>query len=132
MRETVRSLRVYFILFGLASLCLSASALRDSLRSPGTIILEFISIGFSLAFLYVGYSLAGLLRSSAGGVMTLLYTYAGWSAFSCLCILLIGTSLAKLFGHILGLLVLWYLLKNVRRLAAAAQVVSSREVPSGS
>ena len=133
MRETVRSLRIYFILSGLANLFVWASALRVGLQSPGTIgvIVEVISIGLSLAFLYVGFSLAGLLRSSAGRIVTLLYISTGWTVFVCLLSLLQGISPVGLVPLILALLILWYLLKNVRRLAAEAQVVSPGGAPSG-
>jgi hypothetical protein len=133
MRETVRSLRAYFILSGLASLFFSGSALRVSLQGPVTIasVVDVISIGFSLAFLYVGFSLAGLLRSSAGPIVTLLYASTGWAVFVYLLSLLQGLSPVGLVTLILTLLILWYLLKNVRRLAAEAQVASSGAAPSG-
>jgi hypothetical protein len=64
MRETVRSLQAYFILSGLASLSFSTSALRASLQGPFMIaaVIDVISIGLGLAFLYIGFSLAGLLK----------------------------------------------------------------------
>src|SRR5207253_9706670 len=60
MRETVRSLRAYFIFSGLAGVFFAASSLRVSLLDAGVIgvILGLISIGFSLAFVYVGFTLA--------------------------------------------------------------------------
>jgi len=133
MRETVRSLRIYFILSGLANLFVWASALRVSLQSPSTIgvIVEVISIGLSLTFLYVGFSLAGLLRSSAGRIVTLLYVSTGWTVFVYLLSLLQGISPVGLVPLILALLILWYLLKNVRRLSAEAQAISSGGAPSG-
>jgi hypothetical protein len=83
MRETVRSLRLYFILSGLAGALVSGSALRVSLQSSATTeaALRAISIALSLAFLYVGFNLAGLLRTSPGRVKAILYVTAGWSAF---------------------------------------------------
>jgi hypothetical protein len=80
-RKTVRSLPLYLILSGLAGLFVSGWALRVSLQSSAAIevALRAISIAFSLTFLYVGFCLAGLLRTSSGRIVTLLYASAGWS-----------------------------------------------------
>ncbi|OLB27615.1 MAG: hypothetical protein DMG41_19900 [Acidobacteria bacterium] len=133
MRETVRSLRAYFIFSGLAGVFFAASALRVSLLDAGVIgvILGLISIGFSLAFVYVGFTLPKLLRGSASRIVTLLYASAGWTVFFFLLSLLGGPSTFGLVTLILTLLILWYLLKNVRRLAAEAQAAPSEPPPSG-
>ena len=132
MRETVRSLRAYFILSGLATLLSYGRALW--VNSQGAVIaiaIGIIGIGFSLAFLYVGFSLPALLRSSPGRITTLLYVSTGWVVFVFLVGLLEGLAPVALITLILSLLILWYLLKNVRRLAAEAQVSSAGAVPSG-
>lgn len=131
-RETIWSLRVYFILSGLVSLLVSAFALREGLQRPVAIavIIEVISIGFSLAFLYVGFSLAGLLRGSASRIVTLLYASTGWTVSVYLLRFLQGPTPVGLVTLYLVLLVLWFLLKNVRRLAAEAQGVTSEAAPS--
>ena len=132
MRETVRSLRAYFILSGLATLFSYGRALW--VNSQGAVIaiaIGIIGIGFSLAFLYVGFSLPALLRSSPGRITTLLYVSTGWVIFVFLFGLLEGLAPVALITLILSLLILWYLLKNVRRLAAEAQVSSAGAVPSG-
>jgi len=127
MRETVRSLRAYFILSGLVSLVSSVSAFRVSLMGPATIaaIPAAISAVFSVTFLYVGFSLAGLLRTSVGQIITLLYASTGWSVLVFLLSLLQGLDPVRLGVLILALLILWYLLVNVRRLAAEAQTASA-------
>jgi hypothetical protein len=124
MRETAGSLRTYFILSGLAGVFF---ALRVSLLGAGIIgvILELISIGFSLAFVYVGFTLPKLLRESASRVVILLYASAAWTVFFFLLSLLGGPSAFGLVSLILTLLIVWYLLKNVRRLAAEAQAAPS-------
>jgi hypothetical protein len=133
MRETVRSLRVYFILSGLAGLFVSGSALRVSLQGSAAIeaVLQAISIALSLAFLYVGFGLAGLLRTSPGRIVTILYASAGWSGFHFLLSLLRSGIPFGLVTLLLVLVIVWYLLKNVQRLAAEAQVASPGAVPSG-
>src|SRR5580700_4841118 len=85
MRETIRSLRIYFILSGLASLWLGLVGLATDLQvgiSPATIAagaIGIVSVALALAFLYVGISLPGLLRNSSHGIVILLYASAGWS-----------------------------------------------------
>jgi len=120
MRETVGSLRAYFILSGLGGIF---TALRISLLNAGIIgvLVEVITIAFSLAFVYVGFTLSKLLRSSANRVTMLLYASAGWSVCALLLSVLDGPSAIAVFTLVLSLLILWYLLKNVRRLAGEAQ-----------
>jgi len=124
MRETVRSLRAYFILSGLASIFLSGSALRLSIQRSDSIatLILVVSLGFGVAFMCVGAFLARLLKSSAGQIVTLLYACAGWTLFVFLLdIVLKGFSQVEspaVITPILTLLILWYLLRNVRRLAA--------------
>ena len=127
MRETVRSLRVYFILSGLASLWFGflgvAVALRSAL-SPATIVaaaIGIVGLGLALAFLYVGCVLPKLLRSSSHSVILLLYVSTGWAVLSFLLGLLNGVQGGAVVALIFSVLILWYLLRNVRRLAADAE-----------
>jgi predicted exporter len=133
MRETVGSLRAYFILSGLASLLAYGRALWVNFQGPVSIatVIGIIGIGFSLAFLCVGFALPRLLKSSAGRVVTLLYVSTGWVAFVFLLGLLEGLAPVAVITLILSLLILWYLLRNIRRLAAEAQGASSGTAPSG-
>jgi hypothetical protein len=123
MKETVRSLRAYFILSGLATLFAYGHALVVNFQGPFKVptVVGVIGIGFSLAFLYVGFTLPGLLKSSAGRIVTLLYVSTGWVLFVFLLGLLEGLAPVAVITLLLSLLILWYLLKNVRRLAAEAQ-----------
>ena len=130
MRETVRSLRAYFILSGLATLISYGRALwvnfQGAFKLPTGIAV--IGIGFSLAFLYVGIALPGLLRGCAGRVVTLLYVSTGWVVFVFLLGLREELAPVAVVTLLLSLLILWYLLKNVRRLAAEAQASSAGTV----
>ena len=132
MRETVRSLRAYFIFSGLAGVFFGVSALRINLLGTaiGTIV-GLISIGFSLAFVYVGFTLPKLLRVSANRIVTLLYASTVWTVIFFLLSLLGEPSVFDLVALVLTLLILWYLLKNVRRLAAEAQAAPSEAPPPG-
>lgn len=126
MRETVRSLRAYFIFSGLAGVFFGVSALRANLLGTAIgAIIGFISIGFSLTFVYVGFTLPKLLRVSANRIVMLLYASTAWTVFFFLLSLLGGPSVFGLVALVLTLLILWYLLKNVRRLAAEVQATPS-------
>jgi len=130
MKETVRSLRAYFILSGVATLISYGRALWVNFQGPVAIptIIGVIGIGFSAAFLYVGINLPRLLRSSAGRIVTLLYVSTGWVVFVFLLGLLEGLAPIAVVTLLLSLLILWYLLKNIRRLAAEAQVSAAGTV----
>ena len=130
MRETVRSLRAYFILSGLAGLYLEAVALVSTLRvtiSVATVLIVLIAvvgIGFSISFLYVGVLLPALLRSAVDTIVTLLYVSGVWLVISSVPGFFVGNRPWVAAGLAIGLLIVWYLLRNVRRLAAEEQGVT--------
>jgi hypothetical protein len=124
MRETIRSLRLYFILSGLAGALISGPHLRVNLQSSAMIETGFRAgnIALSLAFLYIGISLKGLLRTAPERVITILYVTAGRSAFNFL-IRFVRTGIPSgLLSPLLGLLIIWYLLTNVRRIGEELQI----------
>jgi predicted membrane channel-forming protein YqfA (hemolysin III family) len=126
MKETVRSLRAYFLLSGIASLCFGFLGLAASLPtviSPTTLLVAsigIVGIGFSLAFLYVGAFLPGLLRNSSHRIVILLYASTAWAVLTFLLSLLNGVQPGAIVVIVISLLILWYLLRNVRRLAGEA------------
>lgn len=87
VRETVRSLRAYFMFSGPAGVVF---AFRVALLGAGILlaVVALISVGFSLAFVYLGFTLPKLLRGSAGRIGTLLYASAGWRVWRVFCFLL--------------------------------------------
>jgi predicted membrane channel-forming protein YqfA (hemolysin III family) len=127
MKETVRSLRAYFILSGVATLISYGRALWVNFQGPFKLptAIGVIGIGFSVAFLYVGINLPRLLRSSASRVVTLLYVSTGWVVFVFLLGLREELAPIAVVTLLLSLLILWYLLKNIRRLATEAQASSA-------
>ena len=129
MRETVRSRRAHFMLSGLAGVVF---AFRVALLGASIfgVIVTLISVGFSLAFVYVGFTLPKLLIDSASRIGTLRYASAGWAVLRFL-LSLLGGSAFGLVSLILTLLILWYPLKNVRQLAAESQTVPSEQPSSG-
>jgi hypothetical protein len=81
MKETVRSLRLYFILSGLAGALISGSALRVYLQRNAVVeaAIRATSVALSLAFIYVGFRLSGLLRTSPKHVVAVLYVSGSWT-----------------------------------------------------
>ena len=80
MRETVRSLRLYSILSGLASLWFGSIAIAEELRggiSFEAALATASGIGLALAFLYVGVSLSRLLRNSSHRIILSLTSVQG-------------------------------------------------------
>ena len=134
MRETVRSLRLYFILSGLASLWFGLAGLVANLRtgmSPATILAIIIGIAsaaLAIGFVYVGLFLGRLLQSSSSSIVTLLYLSAGLAILTSLLSLLSGGGMGAIAILAITLLILWYLLRNVRRLVAEAQPPTSTAV----
>jgi hypothetical protein len=127
MKETVTSLRAYFILSGLASLFIGLPDLAAHLRagiSPASIlaaVFGIVGVCLDLAFLYVGFRLPVLLQSSSHRIVMLLYVATGWAILTSLLGLLNGMHPGTIALLGISLLILWYLLRNVRRLAAEAQ-----------
>lgn len=134
MRETVRSLRFYFILSGLASLWFGLGGLVANLRagmSAATILAIMIGIAsaaLALSFLYVGMFLGRILQNSSSSIVTLLYLSAGLAILTSLLSLLSGGGMGAIAILAITLLILWYLLRNVRRLVAEAQPPASTAI----
>ena len=129
MRETVRSLKAYFILSALLGAFVN---LRVITAGAGGFAVAggVIGLGFSLAFLYVGLRLRQLLLTAPNRVTTLLIVTASFFVLSFLIDLVLG------FGGrwplvLLELLITWYLFVNVRRLAAEAQPRPTSQPSSG-
>jgi hypothetical protein len=120
MKETVRSLKAYFILSGLISGALNVSAFLRGEAALGRVI-ALVGLGFAMAYLYAGFRLRQLLATAPGQVLKLLIAGAVFLALLFGLDLLSGMTGGTLPSVIVGLLITWYLFVNVRRLAAEAQ-----------
>ena len=120
MRETVRSLKVYFIVSALLSGAVNLTALLRGEPGVGTVI-SLIGIGFAVAYLYVGIRLRKLLSTAPGRITKLLITGAVFLLLLLALDLLSGMGSGTLPQAIVGLLITWYLFVNVRRLATESQ-----------
>lgn len=128
MRETVRSLRIYFILSGLVSLWFGFQNLvSDFQAGMAPVMILVIATGvtsavLALGFLYVGLFLEKLLQHSSNRIIMLLYASIGLAVLSSTLSFLGGGGVTAIVVLAVTLLILWYLLRNVRRLAAEANL----------
>jgi len=123
MKETVKTLRAYFILSGLSG-CFWVYLQSPAIAAQATrllVIVLIIDAGFALAYLYAGGFLPELLRNSSGRIIAFLQINFVWSCINFLLVSKQGIHPGAVAVLILRLLVVWYLLRNVRRLAAEAQ-----------
>ncbi len=120
MKETVRSLRAYFVLSALLSGAVNLWALFRGELGIGTAI-SLIGVGFAVAYLYVGVRLRQLLSTAPRQITKLLIAGAAFLVLLFLLDLLSGMRSGTLPQVIIGLLITWYLFVNVRRLAAESQ-----------
>lgn len=117
LRETVSTLRFYFILGGLLSCIQSYEVLCAAISSklPLTTAAGLVDVGWGLIFVYIGAALRGLLQSSSQRIVILLYADACWEFVICL---LSGVQTQELWKLGVRFLFLWYVATNVSRLEA--------------
>jgi hypothetical protein len=82
----------------------------------------------ALGFLYVGLFLEKLLQHSSNRIIVLLYASIGLALLSSALSFLAGGGVTAIVVLAVTLLILWYLLRNVRRLAAEAHLTPSTGV----
>jgi len=125
MKETVGSLRAYFILSGLVSGALNVVALQRGMLAAANII-AVVGIGFAIAYVYAGVRLRPLIARSPGRVLRLLIAGGMFLALLFGMNMLYGSAVEALPKIILGLLITGYLFVNVRRLAAESPAAPVR------
>ncbi len=127
MRETPTTLSAYFILNGVLGALAGLAGLVGISRMavPGINILAavyfMVSLAFATVFILVGIYLRRLLTRSPRTIKLVL-----WASFGCVVLAFLLSSLIRVqpttavFAAV-SLLILWYLLRSVNRLAAEAQ-----------
>jgi len=136
MKESIRSLRLYFILSGLASLWVCVVTFTPILRAPLSAVVivaavfEIAFLAMSLGFLYVGFSLRRLLKDSSRRIVLFIYVGMAWVFISFLANLFGGIQTQEIVIDVLSILLGLYLVKNIRRLAAEAQDEAFGPLPS--
>jgi hypothetical protein len=124
MRETVRSLRIYFGLSGVFSVLRGTRPLLT-----GDLVVGVLVIGLGIAYLYLMARLPRLLDQSLATVKWVLVTAST----------LLGVGLLLAFVNrntyvgvvcALGLVINWYLFRNARRLAVERRVPNPAAIPT--
>jgi uncharacterized SAM-binding protein YcdF (DUF218 family) len=122
MRETVRSLRIYFILVGMLALIGNLLSINSPQQSIFGAIFSMLGVLVGAAYVYAGFVLKKLLVSTPSVVEKLLLFSGGLVVVSLLVSLIYG-ALPAIAKSLVGLLIIWYLLRNVRRLSAEQKPV---------
>lgn len=117
MRETVRSLKAYFIVIAVLGLIGSISTLSLSSVNPLFLIIGLIGLAFALAYLYIGISLRKLLVDSPKTINNVILASMAYQVLNFLLSLLNGVQVASIVQLAIGLLITWYLLNSVKRLS---------------
>lgn len=120
LRETVRSLKAFFVL---GALCIAAFDLYGLAYGHIGTAAAAISAVLGWSFLYVGVRLRQLLVTAVGEVKALLIAAAVFWVlyFAADRLAGVGGWPEFIVGSVIYLAVTWYLLVNVRRLAAESQ-----------
>lgn len=127
MKETVRSLKAYFILSGLLSGAQNMVALEKSGGIIATVI-AIVGIGFAVAYIFTGVRLRSLLAKAPQKVLNLLIAGAVFLAALFGVAALYGTVVAAAPIVVTGLLITWYLFVNIRRLSAESRPAATAPV----
>jgi hypothetical protein len=117
MKETVGSLKAYFIVVSILSIIGSLVALGSSQINPLFLVTGLIGLAFSVAYLYIGITLRKLLVESPKLIDNMLLASMAYQVITFLLSLLNGFQTGLVIQLAIALLLLWYLLANVRRLS---------------
>ena len=129
MKETVRSLKLYFILCGIVGLLPVIGQISQASANVFLGVFGLISLAFAVAYFYIGVSLQKLIVTSPNMIVNVLYANAAYSLLVFLLSLLSGFNPAAAGITAFSLLVLWYLLVNVKRLAQEDKERLQEETP---
>ena len=143
MRETVGSLRLYFLIAGAAGGYVNIVGL---LRLPGAlswvtfaypfglvvgVLLGVAGLALAAVYLFLALRLEALVAANPTLALRLILVGGGCIALSAFVDALMGYFQGA-GGGVVGLLIVWYLYTNVRRLAATASEDALQEVAAGS
>ena len=117
MRETISSLKAYFIFVSVLGLTANFNVITSSPINPTSLTISLIGIAFSLAYLYVGIRLRKLLVEATELVSTLILASIGYLTFIFLLAAIFNFHSGLVVRFIIGLAISWYLYINVERLA---------------
>ena len=119
MRETVGSLRAYFILVGIVGGARAVSTIAaQPLAPPELKVAAGIDAVLALAFLVTGIALRTVLKDSPGLIKGLIYSTAAIELLTAGVLLALVREPIILIAPVFWLLISWYLLTNINRLSA--------------
>jgi hypothetical protein len=133
MKETVGSLRTYLIVVGIVDALfgiLTMGLLLRALTVPGfpsvlLLLVAVVDFVFSALLLYTGIALPRLLMQAPQFVIRVLWALGAWIVFDFAMSLVLGASYISFVKLVAGLLIVWYLLHNTRRLATQTESIPS-------
>ncbi len=119
MKESVSSLKAFFLFIGTLGVFGSYTAMTQPSGNLNAINLLslILGTGFSIAYLYMGFSLRKLLVESPQIVTTVILANIAVAVLNFLLSLFQGFQLSVFQGFVLGLLINWYLYSSVLRLS---------------
>jgi hypothetical protein len=116
-RETVRSMRAYFIVVGILGGLSDINTLKEAGDEPLIMAAAGLGLLIAVAFLYCGAMLPGLLKDKPKVVNTVLYLTLASSAAGGLLLLAAGVNeTGPWVSVVVGVVIALYLLANVKRL----------------
>ena len=120
MRETVRSLRWYFIISGLLGAAMNTNTLLRGGPLLGT-VLDLVGLAICGAYIYIGIRLRHLLKVAPGQVRGVLI--ATVALLVAILVLSLASGAIRETGPtlVIGGLITWYLYANVNRLLAEGE-----------
>jgi thiol:disulfide interchange protein len=117
MKESVGSLKAYFIVVSVLGIISSLATLGTSQINPLVLVFFLIELGFSLTYLYIGITLRKLLVKSPELLNNILFGSMAYHVIIFLLSLLNGFQIVLVIRLAIALLLFWYLLINVKRLS---------------
>jgi len=117
LRETVRSLRIYFFFVGILGGVANVLALLRAVPNLITWV-SVVGLGFALTSIYFGVRLKQLLVASPSLITGVLIAAGAFLVIMFFVDAGLGVSGTTPLQPIVGLLFTWYLWRNVKRLAA--------------
>ena len=117
MKETVGSLKAYFIVVAVLGGLGSVPLLGAGAINPLFPILGLVGLAFCCAYFYIGIMLRKLLLESPQLVNKVILASMVYQVLNFLLSLTGGLQLSAIFQLIIGLLLTWYLLNSVKRLS---------------
>jgi hypothetical protein len=120
MRETVGSLRAYLILSGIIG-ALQSSRLIGSSGDALETFMTLPALVLSLSYLYLGIRLPTLMATALNRIFLIFEAGAAYLIMFFGMLIVTGAIVTGFGGTGFGLLLIWYLCVNAKRLVAEAQ-----------